>query len=101
MYYNCGPEAICNIELIAEVGGGPIDLSATRLVPFDAFDAPTIVAVGGEQDAIDVSFYDGASASLGFVLTTPEPTSVLLLVTILVGFGAGVKRKSRRPRAGA
>src|ERR1017187_421779 len=93
MWFGCGPEAVCDMTLIA-AAGGPINL-ATLPVPFDALDAPRIAAVGGAQDAIDVNFYDGNSASFGFVLTTPEPASVLLLASVLMGLGLAAKRKFR------
>jgi hypothetical protein len=92
----CGPEAVCAVQLLAAVGGGPIDLDTAALL--GAFGGSTIVAVGGEQDAIDVSFYNGASASYAFMLTTPEPTSVLLLATLLIGLGTLLKRKFHSSR---
>lgn len=89
----CGPEAVCSIQLLAKSGGGPINL-ATAPVPFDALAAPIIVAVGGAQDAINVSFYNGASASYAFVLATPEPASVfLMLASALVALAVRLKRK--------
>ena len=92
MWPICGAEAVCNVNLLAEIGGGPINLAAAP-VPFDALDAPRIIAFGGEQDAIDAGFYDGSTASFGFVLTTPEPASILLLATALLGLGVATKRK--------
>ena len=93
MWFSCGPQAVCDIQLLAESDGGPINL-ATVPVPFDALNTPTITAVDGVQDAIDVSFYNGASASYAFLLTTtPEPASVVLLATIFVGLGLAAKCK--------
>ena len=63
VWYGCGPEAVCDVNLDAPAGGGILDLSTTPL-PVSAVNFPAIVAYGGPQDAIDVKFYDGTSAWL-------------------------------------
>jgi hypothetical protein len=82
----CGPDAVCEMNFFAGVGGAPINLVAQpSWLQTDIALSPRIVATGGLQDAIDAHFYDGSVDSFEFILSTPEPSSVLLFATLLFG----------------
>ncbi len=75
---------------------GPIDISALPLGDqTDILNYPKMIYTGGIQDAIDVQWYDGAMDSFEIILSTPEPASLLLFSTILVGIGVAMRRKFR------
>jgi hypothetical protein len=90
---NGAPDAIYNIAIYSGIGGAPIDLSTAPAFLQLAVPASVgIVATGSLQNIIEERFYDGTvdTFQLGPV---PEPSSVFLLLTVLLGFGAGVKRR--------
>lgn len=88
MYFDYGPDAVFDMLFFSGIKGAPIDITAQPAFLQDGFaNAHRIVAVGGLQDAIDARFYDGSLDSFEFVSPTPEPASLPLLATLLVGFG--------------
>jgi hypothetical protein len=96
----CTADAICDMTFFAGIGGAAIDLSTQPAFLQNAFaDSYRIVATGGIQDAIDADFYDGSVDSFEFILTTPEPTSLIFLGTVLAGLGVGIFRRHRYRRA--
>ena len=99
----CGPDSVCDVDMITGTGGGPLPLSSLPFSWQAAFSTgPSIIAntSGFPQDAVDVTFYDGTVASFGFIAPVPEPWSVALLVTLIAIFiSAGLRRRHYHSRA--
>jgi hypothetical protein len=97
-----GPSAIYEMDFISSGSiGAPLDVNAEPLFLQTAFaTAPRIVATGGIQDALDAHFTDGSVDSFEFILSTPEPSSLLVLGTIVFGLALSIlARKRYRRRA--
>jgi hypothetical protein len=99
MYFDYGPDAVFDMLFFSGINGAPIDIAAQpRYLQDGLANAHRIVVVGGLQDAIDARFYDGSVDSFEFVLSTPEPSALPLLVTLLVGFAVWRRlRSSAKP----
>jgi hypothetical protein len=102
MVASCGVQAICQMNFYAGIQGNPIDVAVLQAqygLQADLTSFHRIVAAGGLQDAIDAHFYDGSIDSFQFVLTTPEPSSLFLLIPPLVGFALRRRFHSSLKRA--
>lgn len=97
----CTEEALCSVELFAHPDGSPVDAATlSGLLGGDIYfnNAQRIVATGGLQDVIDARFVDGSFDSFEIIFPTPEPSSLFLLCTTLLGLGLGVHRSRRHIR---
>ena len=96
--FGCTEDVLCTMNSFAGLQGGPIDVTALRtILGQEVTNAPRIVATGGTQDAINAQFFYGQDDSFEFILPTPEPSSLALVGTVLLGFGARILRRRLPP----